>query len=66
MKDLAMWEDDVILFAGYTEGDWNGPHTGDEDFAAGKLNADGSLEWRWQVTVLRPTFLSCPQIVSLV
>lgn len=54
LQDLAIWEDGSVIFAGYTEGDWNVTHIGGGDFAAGKLNPDGSIQWKWQVSVARP------------
>ena len=37
------------VLAGYTEGPWNGANNGSDDFAAVKLDADGTVEWKWQV-----------------
>ena len=41
--------DGSTVLAGYTEGFWNGTNNGLEDFAAVKLDADGTAEWKWQV-----------------
>lgn len=37
------------VLAGYTEGSWGSTNTGLEDFAAVKLDTDGTTEWKWQV-----------------
>ena len=50
---IAMWEDGSIVLAGETEGDWNGTNLGLIDLAAFKLNEDGTLQWKFQVTQLR-------------
>ena len=38
------------VLAGYTEGSWDGANNGSSDFAAVKLDADGTVEWEWQVS----------------
>lgn len=44
-----MGEDNSVVMAGYTYGDWNATNAGSRDFAACKLDADGTLLWKWQV-----------------
>ena len=38
------------VLAGYTYGSWNGSNNGLDDFAAVKLDVDGTVEWKWQVS----------------
>ena len=38
------------VLAGDTEGSWGSTNTGSVDFAAVKLDADGIVEWKWQVS----------------
>lgn len=38
-----------MILAGESWGAWNGRHYGGVDFAAVKLDSDGSEIWRWQV-----------------
>ena len=40
----------TFVLAGSTSGDWNGSNVGDRDFAALKLDADGNVIWKWQVS----------------
>ena len=40
----------TFVLAGITYGDWNGANAGDRDFAALKLDADGNVIWKWQVS----------------
>lgn len=48
----AMDDDGSAVLAGYTYGDFSGAgNTGDRDFAAVKLSADGEELWRWQVNI---------------
>lgn len=42
-------DDDSVVLAGYSCGNWSGLSTGQADFAAVKLAADGNELWRWQV-----------------
>lgn len=44
-----MGENDTIVIAGYTDGDWAEGSAGGEDFAAVKIANDGTTLWRWQV-----------------
>ena len=37
------------VLAGSTYGSWNDTDSGSSDFAAVKLDADGTVEWKWQV-----------------
>lgn len=43
--------DGGVILAGNTYGDWYGKQGEDNgsDFAAMKLDSDGSVTWRWQV-----------------
>ena len=47
----AVGDDDSVVLAGYTAGNWSGVHSGEfeSDFAAVKLDAEGKELWRWQV-----------------
>ena len=38
------------MLAGETYGNWSGTSTGSLDFAAVKLDANGTEVWRWQVS----------------
>jgi len=38
------------VLAGYTSGSWGSTNNGSSDFAAVKLDADGTVEWEWQVS----------------
>ena len=40
----------TFVLAGSTYGDWNGSNAGNSDFAAVKLDADGNVIWKWQVS----------------
>lgn len=50
--DLALVEDGSAVLSGSTTGDWNVTNLGGTDFAALKLDADGELLWKWQVTTM--------------
>lgn len=41
--------DDSVVLAGYSSGNWSGILVGRADFAAVRLDADGNELWRWQV-----------------
>ena len=44
-------EDGSVVAAGYVNGTWTGePSIGETDFAAVKLDSDGTLLWRWRVS----------------
>ncbi|CAN0111305.1 unnamed protein product [Ascophyllum nodosum] len=45
----AIFDDDSVLLAGYTSGNWSGSHLGGYDFAAVKLDSSGEEEWRLQL-----------------
>lgn len=45
-----MGEDASVVVVGGTGGDWDTPNIGDWDMAAFKLDANGTLLWKWQVT----------------
>ncbi|CAM9534982.1 unnamed protein product [Ectocarpus sp. 12 AP-2014] len=47
-KAVAVDGDGSVFLAGNTEGDWNQPNEGETDFAVTKLEANGTLAWRWQ------------------
>ncbi|CAM9964478.1 unnamed protein product, partial [Laminaria digitata] len=49
VKGLAMAEDGSTIIAGSTKGDWNMTNMGEHDLAVLKLDADGTLLWKWQV-----------------
>lgn len=49
VEAAVMEEDGSIILAGYTRGDWYGTHLGNYDFAAVKLDTNGTLLWKWQV-----------------
>ena len=48
----------TFVLAGTTRGDWGGPNAGDVDFAALKLDADGNVIWKWQVSKATDTTLT--------
>ena len=41
--------DGSAVLAGYTSGLWNGTTDSSDDFAAVKLDSNGTVQWRWQV-----------------
>lgn len=47
---IAMADDGSVVVVGATLGDWSIPNVGGWDMAAFKLDADGALIWKWQVT----------------
>lgn len=55
-KDVAITasalDDGGVVVAGYYNGtSWSGTTSaGETDFAAVKLNSDGTVAWRWQVS----------------
>lgn len=50
LNAVAMWTDGSTILAGASNGDWNASNLGDRDFTACKLDVDGNLRWKWQVT----------------
>lgn len=38
------------VLAGFTYGSWNSNNSFSSDFAAVKLDAEGTVEWKWQVS----------------
>ena len=40
----------TFVLAGSTQGDWNSVNAGDRNFAALKLDTDGNVMWKWQVS----------------
>ena len=57
-----MGSDGSVFLAGDTSGDWDGVNEGGRDFAACKLDVNGTEIWRWQVkrlpTEMKETLLS--------
>lgn len=49
MYDVAAVGDGSVVMAGSTEGSWNEDNEGGDDFAAVKLDSNGSVVWKWQV-----------------
>lgn len=49
MNTAAVTADGNVVLAGHTQGHWNGTQVGFYDAAAVKLDADGTVLWRWQV-----------------
>lgn len=47
---IAMGEDASVVVVGGTGGAWDIPNIGGWDMAAFKLDANGTLLWKWQVT----------------
>lgn len=45
-----MADDGSTIIAGSTLGNWNATVMGEKDFAACKLDVNGALLWKWQVT----------------
>ena len=41
--------DGSVVLAGATDGSWNTTSAGDSDWAAIKLDAEGTVVWKWQV-----------------
>ena len=50
IRGVASGSDGSVVLAGYTKGAWIGANDGSYDFAAVKLDAEGTEVWRWQVT----------------
>lgn len=51
MHGVVALEDGSVVAAGDVNGTWGGePSKGDTDFAAVKLDPDGTLLWRWQAS----------------
>ena len=51
---VAATADGGAIWAGSTYGVWGVQSAGSYDFTASKLNADGSLNWTWQVNRFLP------------
>lgn len=47
---MLVGDDDSVVLAGHTEGEWSTTSAGYFDFAAVKVDADGEEVWRWQVS----------------
>lgn len=51
MKAVAALEDGSVVVAGYVNGTWNGVASlGLGDFAAVKLDSEGTKQWSWRVS----------------
>lgn len=55
VSDIVTGDDNAHILAGHTDGLWSDFKAGGEDFAALKLDENGTELWRWQVTP--PTYL---------
>lgn len=49
---VALAEDGSAVLSGSTTGHWNATNLGEPDFAAVKLDVNGALLWKWQVTTM--------------
>lgn len=63
-------DDDSIVLAGRTEGDWAASNAGGSDFSVIKLASNGTRLWSWQVRLLAlvsmiAIFSSCGTKLSL-
>lgn len=56
MASVAVAEDGAIFLAGATGGYWVGDISSGMDFALAKLDPDGEVLWRWQVTSCRSSW----------
>ncbi|CAN0213505.1 unnamed protein product [Ascophyllum nodosum] len=45
---LSVSEDGSVVLAGQTDGSWNATSAGVSDWAAMKLDAEGTVVWKWQ------------------
>lgn len=59
-----MTEDGSTILAGSTHGVWNVGNQGGLDFAACKLDADGTVLWKWQVIHMDRTHCSFACLLS--
>ena len=63
----GMGDTGSVILVGSTNGDWEKPNRGGEDFAAVKLNTtDGSILWKWQVRHWYTTlteYWACSQVL---
>ncbi|CAM9975026.1 unnamed protein product, partial [Scytosiphon promiscuus] len=48
IRGMTMAEDGSVVVVGYTYGDWDGVNAGGADFAALRLDANGTEIWRYQ------------------
>lgn len=46
---VAVFDDGSTIVAGATAGDWAADNLGEQDFAASKIDVNGTLLWKWQV-----------------
>ena len=51
-RAAAAFDDNSVVLAGLSRGNWSGVTHGEMDFIAVKLDPDGQELWRWQVTWL--------------
>lgn len=49
-SDAVNGLNDTFVIVGHSTGDWNGKNSGSGDMIATKLDIDGNVLWRWQVT----------------
>lgn len=47
--DVASVGNGSVVLGGFTDGSWNSDNQGGSDFAALKLDSNGSVVWAWQV-----------------
>lgn len=48
-------DDESVVLTGFTDGAWSDVSSGETDFAAVKLDGNGTELWRWQVIVISCT-----------
>lgn len=46
-----------VVLSGFTNGNWSGTHRGSRDYTAMKLDSDGEVVWRLQVTAAHACLL---------
>lgn len=52
MAAVVALDDGSVVAAGFVSGTWDGgPSRGQKDFTAVKIASDGTLLWRWQVSL---------------
>lgn len=49
MAGAAAGDDGSMILVGYVGGSWASTHQGSRDFAAAKLDSNGTVVWTWQV-----------------
>lgn len=50
LLSILVGDNESVIIAGHTKGDWDMVNAGGGDFAAVKLDAHGTYVWSWQVT----------------